>query len=144
MMTRQAALFAASGLMRAVGKRMAQREKWVHVKLPAAERNLWHELAADAGVSLADFVRMRVGEAKLTRRLPTKKQPVKRVDPELIRQISRVGANVNQVARWANFYKSEADAEQVLFALLKIERDLAEVRADFMPNARREIIADDD
>jgi len=123
---------------------MAQREKWVHVKLSADERNLWHELAADAGVSLADYVRMRVGEAKLTRRLPTKKQPVKRVDPELIRQISRVGANVNQVARWANLYKSEADAEQVLFALLKIERDLAEVRADFMPRARREIVTDDD
>jgi hypothetical protein len=123
---------------------MAQREKWVHVKLSADERNLWHELAADAGVSLADFVRMRVGEAKLTRRLPQKKQPVKRVDPELIRQIARVGANVNQVARWANLYKSEADAEQVLFALLKIERDLAEVRADFMPKPRREIVTDDD
>ena len=45
---------------------------------------------------------------------------------------------MNQVARWANLYKAEADAEQVLAALIVIERDLAEVRADFMPKARKE------
>jgi hypothetical protein len=125
---------------------MLTRDKWVHVKLYADERKLWHELAAAEGVSLADFVRMRVGAAELTRQFSTTRpqQPVKRVDPELIRQIARVGANINQVARWANTYKSDADAEHVLFALLKIERDLAEVRADFMPKTRREIIADDD
>jgi hypothetical protein len=119
---------------------MSKREKWVHVKLWADERNLWHELAAAEGVSLADFVRMRVGAAKLSYQQSTTRprQPVKRVDPELIRQIARVGANVNQVARWANFYKAEADAEQVLAALIVIERDLAEVRADFMPKVRKD------
>ncbi len=125
---------------------MLKREKWVHVKLFADERNLWHELAAEQGVSLADFVRMRVGEARLSNQHAPKRQPVKRVDPELIRQIARVGANVNQVARWANFYKTDADAEQVLSALIVIERDLADVRADFMPKApqKSEPSSDDD
>jgi hypothetical protein len=115
---------------------MAKREKWIHVRLSADERDSWHKLADAEGVSLADFVRMRVGEAQLSNQRAPTRQAVKRVDPELIRQIARVGANVNQIARWANFYKAEADAEQVLAALIVIERDLAEVRRDFMPKSR--------
>jgi hypothetical protein len=120
------------------------RDKWVKVKVWQHERDAWYRAADVEGLSLADLIRQRMGDARLSLERKPKPVPVKRVDPELIRQIARVGANVNQVARWANLYKSEADAEQVLFALLKIERDLAEVRADFMPKPRREIVTDDD
>jgi hypothetical protein len=123
---------------------MSRREKWVHVKLSADERNLWHELAAEQGVSLADFVRMRVGEARLSNQHAPKRQPVKRVDPELIRELGRIGNNLNQVGRWANTYKSDAEAGQVLAALIVIERDLAEVRADFMPKPSRKPEPSDD
>jgi len=46
------------------------------------------------------------------------------LEKERVRQLARIGANLNQVARWANTYKSQAEALQVLAALFSLEREL--------------------
>lgn len=115
-----------------------KRDKWVHVKVSESERSEWQWLAEVRDLSVADLIRQELGGARLSNKTkPKPPPPVKRVDPELIRELGRIGANLNQVARWANFYKSDADAEQVLAVLLVIERDLAEVRADFSPRQKK-------
>lgn len=43
---------------------------------------------------------------------------------ELIRQVARIGNNLNQIARWANTYKDEAEATQVITGLARIESAL--------------------
>ena len=43
---------------------------------------------------------------------------------ERTRELARIGANLNQIARWANTYKGDAEAVQVLAHLVAIERDL--------------------
>lgn len=120
------------------------RDKWVKVKVWKHERDAWYLAADAAGLSLADLIRQRMGDARLSLERKPKRVPVKRVDPELIRELGRIGNNLNQIGRWANTYKADADAEQVLAALLAIERDLSEVRADFAPRRQKKVEADTD
>jgi hypothetical protein len=119
------------------------RDKWVKVKVWKHERDAWYRAADVEGLSLADLIRQRMGDARLSLERKPKPVPVKLVDPEMIRELGRIGNNLNQVARWANYYKADADAEQVLAVLLAIERDLSEIRADFAPRRKQQREADD-
>lgn len=47
-----------------------------------------------------------------------------KADPELVRGISLLGNNLNQLARWCNTYKKEVEATEVLFLLLSIETEM--------------------
>lgn len=116
---------------------MVKRDKWVHVKVSADERAEWQRLAQAENVSVADLVRQSIGGAVLSNRQAPERRPVKRVDPELIRELGRMGNNLNQIGRWANTYKSDADAAQVLAALISLERELAAIRADHSPAPRK-------
>ena len=49
------------------------------------------------------------------------------VERERTRELARIGANLNQIARWANTYASEAEAIEVVAHLVAIERALAEL-----------------
>ncbi|MBC7201820.1 MAG: plasmid mobilization relaxosome protein MobC [Pseudomonas balearica] len=49
-------------------------------------------------------------------------------DPALLAALARAGNNLNQIGRWANTYKSNADAVQVLAALVGIEQILSSYR----------------
>ncbi len=46
---------------------------------------------------------------------------------EFIRQVARIGNNLNQIARWANTYKGAAEASQVIASLARIESSLLEL-----------------
>lgn len=54
------------------------------------------------------------------------------LEKERVRQLARIGANLNQLARWANIHKSRAEALDVLTALVSLENA---VRADTPPPA---------
>ncbi len=49
---------------------------------------------------------------------------------EQTRQISRIGNNLNQIAKWANTYKSTAEAIEVIEALRTIEQTLNQLSAN--------------
>ena len=46
------------------------------------------------------------------------------VERERTRELARIGANLNQIARWANTFKANADALEVIAHLVAIERAL--------------------
>ena len=59
--------------------------------------------------------------------LPVKKKQIRvsrKVNPELLRALAKIGNNLNQIARWANTYKSNTDALEIIQALLAIQRAL--------------------
>ena len=47
------------------------------------------------------------------------------VERERTRQIARISNNPNQIARWANTYKTATEAVEVIAHLVAIERALA-------------------
>lgn len=109
----------------------AGREKWVHVKLSLAERSAWQSAAAAAGVTLADLIRQRMGDAAQAHRQPTtrkRRMKAPAADPALLAAIARAGNNLNQIARWANSHKSAAEAVQVIAALVSIDQYLSSYR----------------
>jgi|NGEPerStandDraft_5_1074534.scaffolds.fasta_scaffold11875_2 hypothetical protein len=106
------------------------RDKFVAVKVSLEERKSWHELAEAHDLGLSDYVRMRVGSSKLSHRMRSAPRPTRRVDPALLRELARIGNNLNQIGRWANTHASDADAVQVLAALVFIERELVAIRND--------------
>ena len=105
-----------------------RRDKWIHVKVSEKEREQWQALAKEKGVSVADLVRKSVGVQTLGTEPKRKARRTRQADPALLRELARLGNNLNQIARWANTYKSSAEAEAVIRALLSIERLLFSYR----------------
>ena len=104
-------------------------EKTARFELRCSPQELlaWRTMAKNCGLSLSQFIRKCV-----TQHLPSvnqhdcsvnrfaiakasKKYPVhfRQADPALIRQLAAIGNNLNQIAHWANAYKSQQEAKPV-------------------------------
>ena len=71
---------------------------------------------------LADWLRdLALGE--------TKRRPVPKADPELLRQLAAIGNNLNQLARWVNSTKPTSSVE-CSAALIALGRELEAIRAN--------------
>ena len=44
---------------------------------------------------------------------------------ERIRQVARIGNNLNQIARWANSHATPIDAVEIIVHLIAIEQEIA-------------------
>ena len=80
---------------------------WVKIRASEAERAEWHAKAISAGLTLSDLVRRSVG------RVRTWTVAHAEVERERTRELARIGANLNQIARWANTFKANAEALEV-------------------------------
>ena len=67
------------------------------IRATEEQRARWHATAEARGVSLSELVRQGLDGVRAVRR---RHQP-RRVDPELLRELARIGNNLNQLARWA-------------------------------------------
>ena len=91
------------------------RTAWIKLRVTPAEKEVITAKAEIQGQTVTDFIRQRALDYRL-RQTPLEK--------ERVRQLARIGANLNQLARWANTHKGRAEAVQVLAALLSFERTL--------------------
>ena len=94
------------------------RTALVKLRVTPAEKDAITAKADSQGQTVTDFIRQRALDYRL-RQTPLEK--------ERVRQLARIGANLNQLARWANIHKSRAEALDVLTALVSLENV---VRAD--------------
>ncbi len=107
-------------------KSKKKRTAWVHILMYPEERLAWQAMAKDEGMTLADFIRKRVGQPVLHRPRPgPKRRPAPIVDPDLIRQVARIGNNLNQIARKVN--ERSLTGVEILVHLAAIERSIKEV-----------------
>jgi len=95
-----------------------KRTKWIKVRVSETERAEVEAKAKLAGVSVADLIRNSLDKVK------TWTMENIEIERERIRQISRIGQNLNQIARFCNQHKSNADTVQILTALIAIEKKL--------------------
>lgn len=92
-----------------------RRSAWLKLRVTPEEKNVITARATAQGLTVTDFLRQRALDYRL-RQTPLEK--------ERIRQLARIGANLNQLARWANTWKSRAEAVEILTALASLERAL--------------------
>ena len=91
------------------------RSAWLKLRVTPKEKEAITAKATMQGQTVTDFLRQRALDYRL-RQTPLEK--------ERIRQLARIGANLNQLARWANTWKSRAEAVEILTALASLERAL--------------------
>ena len=91
------------------------RTAWIKLRVTPAEKEAITAKAEAQGQTVTDFIRQRALDYRL-RQTPLEK--------EHVHQLARTGANLNQLARWANTHKSRAEAIDVLTALVSLEREL--------------------
>lgn len=91
------------------------RTAWIKLRVTPAEKAAIIAKADAQGQTVTDFIRQRALDYRL-RQTPLEK--------ERVRQLARIGANLNQLARWVNIHKSRAETIDVLVALVSLEREL--------------------
>jgi hypothetical protein len=94
-------------------KPRARRAHVAKIRLSDAERQRLTTLAADAGLTIADFLRTSATQSVIVNRSDWQRRTF---------QLGKIGANLNQLARWANTHKAAVEASTVVLALLRIER----------------------
>ena len=96
---------------------------WIKLRASSAERARWQDLAATRGVSLSELIRSRLDGT----RLRSRREPPP-VASDLLRELARIGNNLNQLARAAN-RREPVTATALLTRLIEIDRELAGLRA---------------
>lgn len=95
----------------------------IEIRTTPEDKERWQKIAASKGVSLSELVRVTLDGQRLRKR----RDPPK-VDPDLLRELARIGNNLNQLARAAN-RRQPVPAAALLLQLIEIDRELAAVRA---------------
>ena len=98
-------------------KNKERRSAWIKMRVTPDEKKLIESKASAQGQTVTDFLRQRALDYRL-RQSPLEK--------ERIRQLARIGSNMNQIARWANTYKKRAEAVEVITRLILLDRELHE------------------
>ncbi len=96
-------------------------DSYIKVRLSKQEKIEWQEKAARAGLPLSNLLRQAM---KKTR---TWTAADRSLISEQTREISLIGNNLNQIAKWANTYKSTAEAIEVIECLRAIESAIAQL-----------------
>ncbi len=76
----------------------------------------WLLKAKEQSTPLTDLINMAVDGTQVTRRKRVN------VDSAFIREKARLGNNINQITKWANRYKADANAMAVIVELINIDR----------------------
>ena len=96
-------------------KKAHARSTAVVIRVHPEERDLLKLNAGLHGMSVSDYVRQTCLGLRL-RRTPEEKRR--------LRELARIGSNLNQLARWANTYKESLEAVEVLVALTSLENQI--------------------
>ena len=87
-------------------------------RVSEAELAEWRSKATAAGVPLSELLRRAMGRTRTWTAVAAE------VERERTRELARIGSNLNQIARWANTHKENAEAVEVIAHLVAIERAL--------------------
>lgn len=103
----------------------------IGIRATDAEKLDWELIAHAQGLKVSQLARTLLNNYS-TRHGSRTRSPSSKVGNlqsrrEFILQVARIGNNLNQIARWANTYKSAAEATQVIASLTKIESSLLEL-----------------
>ena len=96
----------------------------IKVRVSKAQKAQLADKARALGQTLSEFLRDRALGYRVSQ-TPD--------DKERIRQLARIGSNLNQIARWANTHKSSAEAVDVILTLAGIEEAIQSLAGESVP-----------
>jgi hypothetical protein len=96
----------------------------LRIRMYPEEKELLRLNAGIQGLSVSDYFRQSCLNFHV------RKSPMER---ERLRQLARIGSNLNQIARWANTYARTVEAVEILTALASLEREIGVFLASEKP-----------
>ena len=97
-----------------------RRDITLQVRVTASERDAWRTKSVTAGMSLSNLIRQSMTR---TRTWTAKDNQLAR---DKVREIARIGNNLNQIAHWCNQHKDRAETVEVIAHLCAIEEMLTD------------------
>ncbi len=110
-----------------------KRDTTITLRVTQSEKLAWQDKADLVGMTISDLIRQAISRTK------TWTAADKSLVKEQTRQIVRIGNNLNQIAKWANTYKSTAEAVQIIQALRLVEQSLNQLsmKANQSPDSKQ-------
>ena len=96
------------------------RTRFIKIRVSEIELEEIKTKATEADLSISDLFRQLILNTKIRQN---------RSEKELIRQIARIGSNINQLARWANTRKNRPLALETVLWLNRIYNSVKELGA---------------
>ena len=84
------------------------RDQFIKIRVTETEFADFRARASEAGMTVSDLVRFRLTGYRIRQTS---------ADRDRLRHLSRIGSNINQLARWANSRKAAAPALEVVLWL---------------------------
>ncbi len=91
------------------------RDVLLKIRVTPEEREAVRAAAGCAGLTVSDYVRLRLAQHRVRQTA---------AERDTARQLARIGANINQIARWANTHTSGIQALEVLMRLDELQADI--------------------
>lgn len=108
------------------------RKKYIQIRLTDKEKSDIESRAGELGVST--YLRQIALEQPIVQPNPKPTKIVHSADPELIREINRIGININQITKHLN--EGQPLSNAILIALLDLQTTLDKALASSMPDDR--------
>ena len=105
-----------------------KRDTTITLRVSQSEKLAWQAKADLVGMTLSNLIRQAISRTK------TWTAADKSLVKEQTRQIVRIGNNLNQIAKWANTYKSTAEAIEIIQALRLVEQSLSQLSTKPSPS----------
>ena len=95
---------------------------WVKIRASEAERAEWRRQGGSSRRWVIAVGVWCAGQLARVRTWTVSRTP--KLERKRTRELARIGANLNQIARWANIHKENAEVVEVAAHLVAIERAL--------------------
>lgn len=99
----------------------APKTRVTRVRLSESQYQALKAAAEAEHITYSNYLRKLLDIAPTKIPPPRRQRLTHQADPALLVALARIGNNLNQIGRWANTYKSTADALEILSALSTIE-----------------------
>lgn len=88
----------------------------IEIRISTEDKKELKAKAENAGVSVSELIKQSV------KRVRTFTIADKSIELQKLKELNRIGNNLNQIARWCNVHKSDAEAVDVIKHLVAIEK----------------------
>lgn len=102
-------------------KKKMTRNIIIKFRVNENERDSIATQALEVGMTVSDFIRLRTLNSRL------RKSSAHR---DKIRELARIGANINQIARWVNVNKKHAEVLEVILCLVELTAQMQKLAED--------------
>lgn len=100
----------------------SKKTKRVEVRFTEEQFSIVADLAEKSSLTVSEIVRESAVSTEVVTLKPPRKMSPR--DKQMVVQVARAGASLNQIAKHCNTYKSDSDTLRVLAELLNIESKL--------------------